>query len=259
MRRFCLASVGMLLVSSWASAQQPPPAAPAADKLGEVLWQWEKAMTGMQSMIIYCTRTTNDKTFGTVEEYQGLAKLLKSNQASLSCRGSLEMFKMAKGQAVAGVFEKYVCTGNFLYEYAPASKVIRVHEMALKEGQVADDNFFGFLFGMKALEVKQRYQMVYVPAKDNDVYHYVRILPKSPADKAEFSEARLVLSAKTFLPRQLWFQHPNGTEVTWDLPKVVANAELRPTDFGQPGLPAGWQFVRVPRDPQARLYRPGKQ
>jgi len=57
------------------------------------------------------------------------------------------------------------------------------------------------------------------PATDK-WYHYVRIIPKSAADRADFTEARLVLSASTFLPRQLWFQQPNGNEVTWDFPKV---------------------------------------
>jgi len=267
MRQCCLSFAGLLLIASWIHAQQPPPQQAVAAKLDEVLEKWEKSMTGMQSMTVYCKRTTLDKTFNSKDEYQGLAKLLKSNVPNQPCRGSLEMYKMepdpkdkTKMQARGDVYEKYVCSGTFLYEFAPASKVIRVHEMAPKPGQATGDNFFDFLFGMKAKEVKDRYQMVYVPAQDNNVWHYVRILPKAAADKAEFSEARLVLSATTFLPRQLWFQQPNGSEVTWDLPKVISNPEdVRATDFGQPALPNGWQFVRAPRDPQARLVRPGKQ
>lgn len=265
MRQFWLVAVALVLAGTWLHAQQPGVADPNAAKLDEVLRQWEKSMSSMDTLLLYCRRITKDKTFGTVDEYQGSAKFLRSKLPNQSSRGSLELFKMVNqnGKMVAqgAVFEKFICTGTFLYEYVPADKVIRVHEMAApKQGQVSDDNFLGFLFGMKARDVKERYHMIYVPAKDNEFYHYVRILPKAPEDKTEFSEARLVLSAKTCLPRQLWFQHPNGTEITWDLPKVEPNNDkIRATDFGQPALPAGWQFVRVPQNPQVRLIRPGKQ
>jgi len=104
---------------------------------------------------------------------------------------------------------------------------------------------------MKAADAKARYQLTYVPAPATDKwYHYVRIIPKSAADRADFTEARLVLSASTFLPRQLWFQAAQRNEVTWDFPKVDNGAQLRATDFGQPALPPGWQFMLVPVRPR---------
>jgi hypothetical protein len=107
--------------------------------------------------------------------------------------------------------------------------VIRIHQLPPpKPGQVADDNFLSFLFGMRAAEAKSRYQLTYVPpGPDDKWYYYIKIQPIHPADKHEFTEARLALNNKTFLPAQVWFQEPNGNEVTWDFTKVINGADIR--------------------------------
>lgn len=252
MRSTWFAAALVLAVATGFLVAQQPPTAPPVDPLDQVLGQWEKAMTGVQSLTAHCTRTSIDKTYQTTEVFEGQAKFLKG-PAGQSSRASLEMFKKNRPE----VFEKYVCTGTFLYEFAPQSKVIRIHELPPpKNGQVSDDNFLSFLFGMKAAEAKSRYKITYVPAPAADQwYQYIRIHPLQPSDKADFSEARLVLSKQNYLPRQLWFQQPNGNEVSWDFPKMDTKTELRATDFGQPALPPGWQFQRVPRETQARIIR----
>lgn len=251
----------MFLVGAWVLAQpgqqqpplQQPPAPPADPQLDAVLLQWEKAMTSMQSVEAICTRTSINKAFQTTEVYEGNAKFLKTSAQGTPSRASLEMYKKGRPD----VFEKYIFTGTFFYEYVPSSKIIRVHEPP--KGQMADDNFVSFVFGMKAAEAKNRYQIIYVPAPPNDKwYYYLRILPKLPSQKADFTEARLVLSASTFLPRQLWFQEPNGNEVTWDFPKIMTNAALRATDFGQPALPKDWRFIRNTDDLPGNIRPPQK-
>lgn len=254
MRYFWMTVAGTLLAGTGGVAQQPPqqqvplqrqapatpPAAapldPAHNKLDALLLRWEQEMTKVQTIIAHCTRTSVDKTFGVAEVYEGTAKYMKPNLAML------EMQKRGKPQ----VFEKYICTGTYLYEYVPQDKVIRVHELPPhKPGQVADDNFLSFLFGMRAEEAKRRYELKLV--KEDQWYFYIEILPRFPADKADFQKARLVLTSKTFLPRELWFEQPNGNEVKWDMPKVENGAELRRTDFTSPTTPPGWSLVRVPR------------
>ena len=102
---------------------------------------------------------------------------------------------------------------------------------------------------MKAADAKKRYKLTYVPAPPAQAkwYHFLKIEAVSSADKADFSEARLVLMADTFLPRQVWYRDPTGNEVTWDLSKVVNNAQIPVDTFAPPQLPAGWQFFKVPR------------
>jgi TIGR03009 family protein len=175
----------------------------------------------------------------------------------------LEMQKRGKPEA----FEKYICTGTFLYEYVPQNKVIRVHEMPPpKPGQVADDNFLSFLFGMKADEARRRYDLRLV--KEDQWYIYIEIFPRLQQDKADFQRARLVLNNQTFLPRELWFEQPNGNEVKWDIPKVEAGVALNRSDFTSPSVPPGWNLVRMPKAnevaprsnnvPPPRIIRPNQ-
>jgi TIGR03009 family protein len=142
--------------------------------------------------------------------------------------------------------EKFICTGTFLYQYFPAAKEIRRYELPKpKPGQVADDNFLSFLFGMKAEEARRRY--VLNLAKEDSWYIYVDIVAREKADKADFNRARLVLNKDTFLPRQLWFEHPNGNETTWDIPRLQTGAVVDRRLF-EATTPAGWKVVPVSRD-----------
>lgn len=277
MRYFWMTLAGTLLAGSGVYAQQPaqqqlppqrqlpaaPPAAapldPAHNKLDALLLRWEQEMTKVQTIVAHCTRTSVDKTFGVAEVYDGTAKYMKPNLAMLEMQ---RREKEAPKKSKAPVFEKYICTGTFLYEYVPQDKVIRVHELPPpKPGQVADDNFLSFLFGMRAEEAKRRYDLKLVKA--DEWYFYIEILPRFAADKADFQKARLVLTSKTFLPRELWFEQPNGNEVKWDMPQVESGAALRRTDFTSPATPPGWNLVRVPRSSEAskgtvppRIVRP---
>jgi len=263
MRLHCLALPVLMAATAFVSAQQP--AAQSAQnllKLDEVLLQWEKAMTGIESLEVVCNRTAVDKVFQTTEVYEGKAKFLKGLRGQ-SSRASLEMHKRKDPgrKNEPDVYEKYICTGTFVYVYAPNEKVIRIHELpAPKPGQVADDNFLSFLFGMKAVDAKKRYKLTYVPPLPNDKwYHYVKVESIGLPDKADFTEARLTLWADRGLPRQLWFRQPNGNEVTWDFPRVTNGADIRAIEFAQPALPAAdWRYVRVPAEVPPRVIRPNR-
>jgi TIGR03009 family protein len=254
MRWLLLITLGWLAAGNAAFAQAPGAAPqPALDaRLEAVLSNWERAMTGVQSLYADCKRTKLDKTFQTTEVFEGNAKYLRG-PAGQTSRAALEMFKKNQPQ----VFEKYLCSGNFLYEWSPPNKVIRVHQLpAPKPGQLADDNFLSFLFGMKAADAKAKYQISYVPdPMNNQWYHYLQIQARHAADKADFTMARLTLYSSNYLPAQLWFLQPNGDEVTWDFRNVTSPAKLGVADFAHPTLPQGWQFVQVPAQTQPRVMR----
>jgi len=243
--RFSPVLPALLLLPIVATAQ--PPATTQAQKLTWTLQNWEQAMTRLDTFAVVCRRSTTDKTFGGVEVYEGSAKFLKGAQGQPS-RALLEMISKKDPNK----FEKYLYTGTYLYEWVPATKVVRVHDVPQpKPGQpLADDNIVALLFGMTAAAAQQRYQMTWVPdTKDNNkYYHYLQILPRTPADKADFTEARLVLTAREFLPRQVWYHQPNGNEITWDFETLRKNAESRvtATTFAPPSsLPQGWTMQRA--------------
>ncbi|MBL8794271.1 MAG: TIGR03009 domain-containing protein [Planctomycetia bacterium] len=247
MRPIRLALLGLLLGTAVQAQPAAPPTQPAppaqappADnsRLDQMLARWEKEMGTIQSLATEMTRTTVDKTWGTTETYVGRAKYVKPNLALL------EMQKKDNPQ----VFEKYLCTGTFLYQYVPASKAIHVHELPPpRPGQApGDDNFLSFLFGMKAEEAKKRYDLKLV--KEDQWYVYIEVTPKLAVDKSDFQKARLVLNQSNFLPRQIWFEQPNGNEISWDLPKAQSGVQIDRNEFAPPQqAPAGWTMVRVPR------------
>jgi TIGR03009 family protein len=248
MRFSWLALAGLSLVSTL-QAQQPPPAAPNAPaaqpsaaqpntaQVDTLLQRWEQEMKRIETLSAELNRTTVDKVYQGTEVFSGVAKYMKPNLAVL------EMKKKDKPDT----YEKYMCSGTYLYEWVPGSKVIRAHELPPpKDGQVGDDNFLSFLFGMKSEEAKKRYELKVM--KEDQYYYYVQVFPRMASDKADFQEARLALNKSTFLPREVRFTQPNGNEIIWDVPKIQTGVKLARDDFAPPQpLPQGWTIVRVPR------------
>jgi TIGR03009 family protein len=249
----------VLAMTSIAGAQTTPAARPgdaAADaaKLDGYLKRWEEQMRKVQTLAAVLGRVDKDKSFGTTTKYTGLAQYMRSGTGPTAMNlAHMEM----KQENKAEVAEKIICTGTYLYMFAPAQKEIRAYEIPRpKPGQVADDNFMSFMFGMKAEEAKKRY--VLTLAKEDKWWIYMDVAPRSAADKAEFARARLVLSRETFLPRQLWFEHANGNEIQWDIPKLENGASIDRRVFDAPKPPPGWKLVPVSRNASTppRVVRP---
>ena len=242
MRRFCITLGGLLLVPIWATAQQPAAADPNAAKMDEILTQWEKAMTNLNSVHTAVSRNTIKKTFQTVEKFSGEAKFLKTG-ANQPCRASLYL---AKDKMEQDVYEKYICTGTYIFSFDPANKVIKYAEQQRAGQGHLGDNFLEFLFGMKKEEATKRYRFIYVPSDKN--YHYLRVLPRYKEDEKQFKEARVALNVTNFLPRQLWLLQSNDDEVTWDFPRMNVNIEIRPQEFENPAQPKGWKTEKFQKD-----------
>lgn len=239
MRSFRLALAGLLAAGSL-NAQQTPklqtpqpvaPAAAAPTRLDALLGRWEQEMARIESLKVTCQRTDTDKVSMRTDTYTGGMKYMKPNLALM------EMQRKDR----TDIYEKFLCTGTYIYQFMPQTKEILL--IALPPGQKADDNLVSFLFGMKALEAKRRYDLRLV--KEDPNYIYIEIVPKLASDKADFQKARLTLNARTFLPRMLWYMEPNGNEKNWDLAKVETNVKVDRTDFAPPTkLPAGWRMVQ---------------
>jgi TIGR03009 family protein len=255
MRNYGLTLAALLLASTAVPAQQTTPATGAAldpvkNPLDAILVNWEKAMKGVTNLTADLTRTTLDKTFQTSEVFQGKAKYLKPNLALLY------MQKKNKPE----VYEKFLCTGTYIYQFIPQQKIVYVHELPKsKEGKMGDDNLLSFLFGMKAADAKARYELTLLQPPPNDKwYYYILIKPKNKQDQKDFSRARLVLNRTTFLPRQLWFEEPQKSEITWDFLKLDLKTELKRTEFGPPQREKGWEWKNAPKETGPRVIRPSR-
>jgi TIGR03009 family protein len=236
------------------------PAAPTADpnqpRLDAHLLRWEQEMSRVQTLVAVLNRREKDKTFETEQKFSGFAQYMKAGAAGNALNlAMLEMRVEGKNE----VAEKFICTGTYLYQFLPGQREIRAYELPKpRPGQVADDNFLSFLFGMKAEEAKRRYDLKLL--NEDQYYIYVGVRPRFPKDRADFQQARIVLNRDSYLPRQLWFEQPNGSEVFWDLPKIQAGVRLNRADFDAPKLPQGWKLTQVPQngDLQPRVIRSGQ-
>jgi TIGR03009 family protein len=237
--------------------QQPQPAAAVTldprNKLDSLLLQWEGKMKEVKTLSAQVVREAEDPTFRTKEIYEGTAKYMAPNFASL------DLHRRDRPTLI----EKFICTGTYLYEYKQQENQVRVHQLdPPKPGQVADDNFLSFLFGMKAEEAKGRYEISLF--KEDGHYYYLKILPTRPTDKADFKVAYLVLIKTSFLPRMLVFDDPSGKRVQWDIPMINNGAQLDRREFTQPTVPRGWKMVPAPKvndasrgkEPPPQVVRP---
>ena len=161
---------------------QPPTLDPANNKLDAILLNWEKAMSGINSLHAKVERKAIDKVFATTEVFAGEAKYLKPNKASLW----LQNQDPKKSQE----FERLVCNGQSPTSRSPSKKEIHIHELPKpKQGQINDDNFVSMLFGMKAIEAKRRYVLEWWQRPGGDKYYdYILVYPRDPQDKAEFTQ-----------------------------------------------------------------------
>jgi TIGR03009 family protein len=262
MRSFVLSSAAVLALAALAPAQQPgdgsriipnPGSGQGAgaklgapgdakldptNRLDALLMRWESEMKSVPSVYVKKLQRT-DKETGSQKPrvMEGEARYLKPNLAAL------RLVQVDDPR----FYELMVCTGQFMYEFRPQFKKLVIHEM---ESRVSgfDNNLLSFLFGMSAAEAKRRYELTL--AKDitdqNPHWVYIDIKPRFEADKREFTRAQLVLFAQNMLPRRLWFEHPNSSEVTWDLKEVDTSVELKPMDFRPPDAPKGWDTQRIP-------------
>lgn len=233
----CLAFPGACL-------SQVPPSIPVAPSAGPApldgyLQRWEQEMQRIQTLVAQLRLVEKDKTFQTASTSIGVAKYMKTGSGNQTINlALLELRKENRNDPD----RKFICTGTYLYEMSFDQKVIRAFELPKpKPGQVADDNFLSFLFGMKAQDAKARYDLKL--SKEDQWYAYVEIVPRTAQDRADFQRARVVLNRTNFLPRQLWFEKSNGDEVTWDLPRLDPGVVVDRREFDPPGVPQGWRVL----------------
>lgn len=270
MRRTILILALVLVIQRPASAQNaqtPPVTAPSqADRvLDGYLQRWEQEMAHVQTLAAEIRFTEYDPTFKSTRKTAGYAKYMKvGNGANTVNLASLELYNTDPRGAVGKMTmetlsEKILLTTAFMYVYIPDKKEIQAHPVRKPQGsQIADDNIFTMMFGMRADDARRRYDMKL--ANEDQYYLYIMVIPKNAQDRADFGRARIVLNKQTFLPAQLWFEKDaeGKKEVTWEIPQIRTGVKLERQDFDAPRKPDGWKIVTMPADEKgtARTFRP---
>ena len=243
-----LTLAAFLIAAAAVHAQLPasPPATPAMSEknkqyLDAYLDLWEKRMAKVQNIDTKIVLTEIEAgPEKTKSVYTGDAALMKPNFAKMKL----------VDQAVPNNAKKwrhFAADGEYLWEYDYGKKIARVLQLP-KEG-IGDNTAIAILFGMKAVDAKKRFDLsidVDDDKKHNDFYLHISILPKTKEDMQEFKKAELVLWKNNkdpkyadvwMLPARLWFQHPNGNQVSWEFQKMSTQAKLGKPDFKAPSFP----------------------
>jgi TIGR03009 family protein len=228
--------------------QQPGPDS-VNNKLDAVLLNWERAMSGINSLHAEVEQTAVDHVFKSTKVLSGVAIFSRPNKALLYLKNA------AKPQEI----ERLMCNGQTAYKWDPAVKEIHVFQMPQpKQGQINDDNFTSMFFGMKAADAKRRYDLQLANPPNDAHYYYIWAFPRDPQDKAEFTKARIAITIQTHLPREIHYEQPNGNTTKWFFPRTWVNQPVDPNTFAEPKLDPGWKLKKVPlpQGPPPRIIRP---
>ena len=112
--------------------------------------------------------------------------------------------------------EHWICTGKELISIDHQAKTLeRMVIPPQNRGQGIMETPLPFLFGMKVQQARARYEMKFLPDKKDDPNEvWLSAKPLWPADAANYKEAKVILSRKTFLPRAVLLTNPAGTAET---------------------------------------------
>lgn len=199
----------------------PDPAAVA--RMQVLLRQWEQQSQGDQTLYAEFTRRDKSVAFPGEKVYEGKALLKRPN---LAC---LEFNEVLEGQPKPVFTERIVCSGKEVFHFIGPQKQVFVYPLAEDQRRRAlEEGPLPFIFNMRSEEANRRYIMDLaqeIPAADGKPGKYViRIIPKLPIDREEFSQAQVLLTQDTFLPEALRIYSPNAKDTkTFVFKKVERN------------------------------------
>jgi len=222
---------------------EPQAPAPSDPRLDALLARWERETARCQTLAVDLVCTRKNPVFNRTERLVGEGKFLRLATGDYAAR--LEL----RSPEDPNRYEKYICTGGYIYVFRPEEKTILVYTVPRQQaGQLPDDGALPFLFGLKADVAKRRYRLRIT--KETEHYTYVEVLPVYPRDKADFTFARLAILNKEYpglpkdLPKEIYWIEPTQVEVKWDIVRVQRDVPgtVQRTDFVKPELPPGWQW-----------------
>jgi RNA polymerase sigma factor (sigma-70 family) len=232
----------------------PPPAREPERKpesrLEAVLCDWAKASDAVRETHYKFTQTTKDKTFDRTEVRRGEVffkkpDLLRVNVVDEKGKPTEVLLWEKRALHLLNFKERNETIAplppDFPYQGRPnpSPKTFWGRFALLSDLGPIVWPFAGF--PVRQLETRFDLRL----AKEDQYYSYLDLTPRTPADKAFFQRARVVLNRDGLWVRQLWFENPNNSDVTYDyekpntapVPPITRDLLLK----GLKNLPPGWK------------------
>jgi TIGR03009 family protein len=223
-------TLGCLLIGVAARAQQPggapaQPPIPGANpnaKLDTHLDGWEKTVAALTNFRFVMSLKRTDAVFKQEKRYSGVVLCMKPNFAVV--RMDYDGDKSGKD------YEAFICDGNAVYEYNGLQKSItrwKLPDPKQNPAGATDNLVLDFLTGMKAKDLKDRFDINLYKEDKDGYYIYLDVKPKLGKDKAEFEQLRMALYGPntkwTYLPAQVYLVKPDGRTEDWTFKEPQTN------------------------------------
>ncbi|AWM39195.1 hypothetical protein GobsT_25180 [Gemmata obscuriglobus] len=231
-------SVGVAQPPAGAVPGQPvPPAqvpvAKADPQLDGHLAAWEKKMVSVVNLRTEVALTRTDSVSQKSTAYSGQVLCMKPNFAVLRLNNNADKTNTD--------YEAYICNGRAVYAYSGLAKTVTEIELP-KAGPGVDNLMLDFLAGMKAKDVKERFDINLFKTDEN--YIYLDIKPRFGKDQLEFKHLRLALygpgaatRAVAYLPAQVFMLKANDDTEVWKFSNPMVDI---------PGVkPEHFQYVEI--------------
>lgn len=235
-------------------------------EVNQVLQQWEKESSNIQTYKCSFTRFEYDSVFGPANAEKTRSK--GSISYKQPDKGKFEISEMLQYNPQTNSYEKiknlrdapfdhWVCTGDAIYQVKKAEKIITKREIPLeRRGQAISDGPLPFLFGAKAEKLRQRYWIRITQSTPTEIW--LEAFPRRPDDAASYSRVELILDRKEFLPNAIMLHSPGGkNRVSYSFGAPTVNNVIdRHMPFLKPTAYPGWTLIDETPRPQTPIARP---
>ena len=234
-------------------APQEPEKEPEIDKLDpkleKILIEWEAHSSKIKSLNGTHTRQEFIKAFGVEKVSEGEFFLETPDKGRIDMiakpvgkgePGSKDGYTLEKGSS-----EKWICTGEEILSFNEDDKTYSREVLpASMRGKNIVHSPLPFLFGMKAEEAKQRFNLRLGQfGKDKDLpWVVIYAVPRMDSDRQNYSEAAIKLDLKRYVPLAVRLVDPNGILTVYTFKTVEINdngfAKFLKGRFGDPYRPS---------------------
>lgn len=247
----------LLIVGAGPGSAEPPAKDKPNPRLKAVLAEWEKATQSIRQLHYEFVRTEEDTTFNTKVVATGQVYFKKADLFRMDTRSEkgeteylfvaeakLHQFRNRDKTEVVEPLSEGFKKAPFQYPERPEKP--RGFWEALARFWL---DFWTEPLAMECHQfpIRQWEKHCDVTLKREDEnWIYLEINPRTQTFKADFQRMEVVLNAKTFHLRRIFFEQPNGSAVTTDVDKPEINGtEPITLESIREGLPQGWRTEEI--------------